>query len=86
MITDNKKLCECDSLKKEGRGFDGWNDYYSFKSFIENNSYFMAINIGNPVYGELGMIENCYRCKKCEASWCLVEPEPPYAGQWVKVE
>lgn len=81
----DNKICDCNSLK-ERRGFNGWEDYYNFKSQIEKSLHFEQISVDVPVYKTEGFEEKWFRCVTCGQKWSLATPDPPFSGDWIEVE
>lgn len=87
MKIEDKKVCECDSLKEDQAGFKDWDEFYNFKKLIEADPLFEELTEEKSLYGdELANAEcqNWFQCLKCKVKWCLDMPDPPFDGEWLK--
>lgn len=85
-ILTSKIRCECSLLRKDHEKFQGWNDFDKFKDYVSKAVFFKEIEVAEKLYDIGGLEEKWFLCSNCSIKWRLVEPDPPYAGQWVKVE
>ena len=82
-MTSLSSSCSCNVKKKES--FSDWDEYYRFLYFVENETIFVNVPVEIPLYN-VGEEEKWYRCVKCGTVYRLIEPDPPYGGQWLVVE
>lgn len=82
-MTLNANECKCE-IRKEGESFKDWEDYYNFQEKIKKDSLFQEIPVNNPLYN-VGLEEKWYKCSSCLRIWRIITPDPPFAGQWRKV-
>lgn len=74
-------MCHC-NIRNDG-GFSNWDDFDKFSVCIANSNL-KEIPVKEP-YSDIGFIEMWYQCNKCGSIWRLVEPDPPFKGNWSKV-
>ena len=79
------ELTNCPALHQTVEEFDGWSDFRWFQKRLDEHSDFVLIQtIGEDEYGAFR--EKMYKCSKCNQVWKLVNPDPPFAGLWERVE
>jgi len=74
-------MCQC-SIRDEG-GFNGWADFDKFAAQVASSG-FNKIPVKEP-YSDVGFVEQWFQCDQCGNVWRLVEPDPPFKGNWSKV-
>lgn len=82
-MTSSNTTCSC-SVRGSGP-FKGWNDYDEFKTYIDKNTNFDPSPVVDR-FSNVGLVERWYRCRNCSCMWRLVEPDPPFAGIWERVQ
>jgi hypothetical protein len=78
-----KSKCACTRVRPI-ETFSSWEDFRAFQSEINKDSEYTEIKVESP-YLSVGLVEQWYRCRNCEAVWRLVEPDPPFKGLWRQV-
>ena len=76
--------CACQRLRRVGP-FAGWDDFEHFLSALEQVNVLERVPIAKK-YANVGEVETWYRCRACHSVWRLVEPDPPFAGVWERVQ
>lgn len=74
-------MCQC-NIRNEG-GFSNWDDFDEFSIRIANTN-FKNIPV-KETYSDVGFVEMWFQCNKCGSIWRLVEPDPPFRGNWSRV-
>ncbi len=74
-------MCQC-NIRNEG-GFSNWDDFDKFSVQIANSN-FKKIPVKES-YSDFGFIEMWFQCNQCGSIWRLVEPDPPFKGNWSRV-
>jgi hypothetical protein len=77
-------MCVCDTIRTEA-SFAGWDDYHEFREALRADPAFVQMPVLSPET-TVGLLEEWYRCTRCDRTWRLIEPDPPFAGLWRKVE
>lgn len=76
-----QKVCDCNI--REAGGFNGWDDFAKYSAQVIDSGGFKEVPVKKP-YSDVGLIEKWYECSKCGNLWRLVEPDPPFKGNWSK--
>lgn len=79
-----ENVCNCNTLRSKS-SFGGWNDYDNFLQMLKTTDSFRRVPVAHYLYS-VNVEENWYQCVECEKIWRLIEPDPPFAGQWQPVE
>lgn len=74
-------MCKC-QIRNEG-GFGGWADFDEFSAQITDTD-FIAVPVKTK-YSSIGFIEKWFQCNECGNVWRLVEPDPPFKGNWSQI-
>lgn len=75
-------MCDC-NIREKG-GFNGWNDFDVHSRQVIDSGTFREVPVEKP-YSNIGLIEKWYKCRKCGNLWRLVEPDPPFKGNWSNI-
>ncbi len=64
--------------------FDNWQHFDSFVKELEHDSNWIKINYVDSNAVDVGFLKSYFKNLKSGEIWELVEPDPPFKGDWHK--